>query len=291
MAVLEQQIIVKKVKVPEEGAHGGAWKVAYADFVTAMMAFFLLLWLLNATEQEVLDGISNYFTPTTRTTSADSGSNNVFGGITPNEPGPTEDKRTESPDATDGSSQGKLNSSDDESGKDDVSSTGSAGEVNADEEEKRFNQAKQNLETQINELPPELEDLKETIKIDVTDEGLRIQLVDSREKSNFQEGSAQLTDHAKISLQLLADIAINLPNPISITGHTGRGEGGGQEWDLSVDRANSVRRGLRTNGLPEVRFETVIGVADTDPLIPENPDSPQNRRMTIVLIRQAPPPR
>ena len=290
MAKLDQQVIVKKVKVNEEGAHGGAWKVAYADFVTAMMAFFLLLWLLNASEQEVLDGLSNYFTPTTRTSSSPSGSGNVFGGATPNDPGPTQDKQTQSPDATDGSSQGDLNSEQEESGPKDEDSTGSPGQVNADEEEKRFNQAKQYLETQIEELPPELQTLKETIKLDVTDEGLRIQLVDSRDKAGFEPGTANLTDHTKLALRLLADIAATLPNPISITGHTGAGEGDDGGWPLSIARANSVRRGLQTNGVQEGRFDTVIGVADTDPLIPENPSSPQNRRMSIVLLRQADPP-
>lgn len=290
MADLEQPVIVKKVFINEEGAHGGAWKVAYADFVTAMMAFFLLLWLLNATEQEVLDGISNYFTPTTRTSSADSGSNNVFGGATPNEPGPTQDKRTQSQADSDGSSQGRQESEEDESGKNDETSSGSAGEVNAEDEERRFNQAKKNLEAHLNELPPELQDLKETMKIDITDEGLRIQLVDSRDKANFVEGSDQLTEHARLSLQLMSEIAVNLPNPISITGHTGGEEAEEVKWDLSVDRANSIRRGLGANGIPEVRFENVVGVADTDPLIPENPGSPQNRRMSIVLLREAPLP-
>ncbi len=290
MPDLEQQVIVKKVKVAEDGAHGGAWKVAYADFVTAMMAFFLLLWLLNASEQEVLDGLSNYFTPTTLTSSSDSGSGNVFGGSTPNDPGPTQEKTPDSTDASNPTSTGDLDSSEDESGPDDTQSTGRAGQVNAVEEERRLNQAKQNLESQIDELPPELADLMETIKIDVTDEGLRIQLIDNKDKETFREGTDELTDHARMALRLLADIAINLPNPVSVTGHTGTTEAVERIWELSVERANAIRRGLTDNGLPERRFETVVGVADTDPIIPDNPASPQNRRMTVVLLRQAPRP-
>jgi chemotaxis protein MotB len=290
MADLEQQVITKKVKVAEDGHHGGAWKVAYADFVTAMMAFFLLLWLLNATEQEVLDGLSNYFTPTTRTSSAPSGSGNVFGGITPNQPGPTQDKVSESTTADQGTSQGDLNSTEDESGPEDEASTGSEGEVNSEDEQNRFNLAKTNLEAQLDALPPELDALKETIKVDVTDEGLRIQLVDTRDRASFEQGTAELTEHARMALRLVADVAGTMPNPVSVTGHTAEGEGGSGAWDLSVDRANAVRRGLVRDGLPERRFETVVGKSDTEPLIPENPASPQNRRMTILLKRQAPAP-
>jgi chemotaxis protein MotB len=288
MADLEQQIIVKKVKVNEEGAHGGAWKVAYADFVTAMMAFFLLLWLLNASEQEVLDGLSNYFTPTTLTSSSPSGSGNVFGGSTPNDPGPSDSKIAQAADATGGTSQGDMNAQDQGSGAKDEYSTGSVGTVNSDEEENRFNVARRNLETQIDELPPELKSLKDTIKIDVTDEGLRIQLIDNSNDAIFERGTDVLTDHAKLALRLLADVATNLPNPISITGHTGSSEGVPDIWELSVNRANAIRRGLTSNGLPGQRFETVIGVANTEPLIPDNLASPQNRRMTVVLLRQAP---
>ena len=290
MADLEQPVIVKKVKIQEEGAHGGAWKVAYADFVTAMMAFFLLLWLLNATEQEVLDGLSNFFTPTTRTTSAPSGSGNLFGGQTPNDPGPTQDKRAQSPDASEGSATGDINSNDSATGAEDEVSTGSPGEVNAQDEAKRFNQAKENLETQINELPPELADLQQTFKIDITDEGLRIQLVDSQQKSNFEQGTDELTDHARLALQLLSDIAVTLPNPISVTGYTATNEATEGLWDLSIDRANAVRRGLAELGLGNRRFELVAGLGDTEPLIPENPNSPQNRRMSVVLLRQAETP-
>ena len=288
MADLEQQVIVKKVKVNMEGAHGSAGKVAYADFVTAMMAFFLLLWLLNASEQEVLDGLSNYFTPTTLTSSSPSGSGNVFGGSTPNDPGPSDSKIAQAANATGGTSQGDLNAQDQGSGAKDEESTGTVGEVNSEDEENRFNVARRNLETQINELPPELEALKDTIKIDVTDEGLRIQLIDNNNEAIFKRGTDELTDHAKLALQLVADIAINLPNPVSVTGHTGSSEGVENIWELSVNRANTIRRGLTRNGLPGQRFEAVVGVANTEPLIPDNVDSPQNRRMTIVLLRQAP---
>jgi chemotaxis protein MotB len=115
--------------------------------------------------------------------------------------------------------------------------------------------------------------------------------VDNNSHPHFEPSSDVLTDHAKISLRLLTDIAINLPNPITLTGHTTPDESqdiGG--WELSVDRANAIRRGLHRNGMPELRFDTVIGVGDSDPQIPENPNSSQNRRMTIVLLRRAPPP-
>ena len=283
----KQQVIVKKVKVAQDGAHGGAWKVAYADFVTAMMAFFLLLWLLNATEQEVLDGISNYLSPTTLTASGTSGSGGLFGGITANDPGPTEDQTSEATTDTDSTASGELKAENEGSGKKDEISTGSDGKVDPREEENTFNTTKDLLESSLDQLPPELESLKETIQVDVTEEGLRVQLLDSQSKGTFKRGTAELTEHGRNALTLVAQYVERLPNEVSITGHTDGSIGETQGWDLSIARANTARRTLTDRGIPAQRIKTVVGKADTDLLIPENPLSPKNRRIAIVLLRRS----
>ena len=147
-------ILTKKKKIPAEG-HGGAWKIAYADFVTAMMAFFLLLWLLNATEQEVLEGISNYFNPTTKQSSSASGSGGLLGGVTSNEPGPTDDQMHTAALDRQTSTKGSLESETQGSGKNWEESTGDVGEVNIEADKERFNKRKKLLEKQIDDLPPD----------------------------------------------------------------------------------------------------------------------------------------
>ena len=287
MADEDQEVIIVTKKVQEEGAHGGAWKIAYADFVTAMMAFFLLLWLLNATEQEVLEGISNYFNPTTRTTSGASGSGGLFGGITSNEPGPTTTMLHSSAQDRQTSAKGALDAEEGGSGKKDEETTGDAGKLDPLQEEANFYATKQNLERAINALPPELQDLKQSILVDVTEEGLRLQLIDQKNRESFRPGSAELTQTGKMLLKFIAQYISRLPNKISITGHTGQETAAENIWFLSVDRALATRRTLiQDEAVPISRFETVIGRGDTELLVPENSASPRNRRMVIVLLRQ-----
>ena len=156
----DQNIIIKVKKIKDNTAHGGAWKIAYADFVTAMMAFFLLLWLLSATEQETLEGLSNYFTPTLLTEVGKSGSGGMFGGITSNEPGPTEDKIHTASLPQEVSINGNIMSQSDKAGKKTENSTGNTGKVDGEAENINFNMTKRLLEKAINDLPDELSDLK-----------------------------------------------------------------------------------------------------------------------------------
>ena len=286
----DQEVIVKKKKVVVEGAHGGAWKVAYADFVTAMMAFFLLLWLLNATEQEVLEGISNYFTPTAITSSGSSGSGGLFGGATATNPGPVDENQETSILTEESTATGELDAPNPGEGKNQEVSTGSAGEIDFEREEQTFNTTKRLMEKSLDELPPELQDLKETIKIDVTEEGLRIQILDNRRKSGFVRGTPELTDHARQALRFATQYIERLPNQLSITGHTDADELPSDNWRLSAQRANSARRELVAQGMPQQRFETVVGKADSELLVPDEPTAAQNRRVSIVLLRRAPYP-
>lgn len=282
----EQEVIIKIKKIKDNTAHGGAWKIAYADFVTAMMAFFLLLWLLNATEQEVLEGLSNYFTPTARTESGASGSGGLFGGITSNEPGPTEDKKhTAALDQTT-STKGDVSSTTDGTGETTEESTGDVGKVDNKNDEANFNTTKKLLEKAIDELPPELNDLKQSILVDITEEGLRIQFIDQSEKGNFKPGSAVLTERAKLLIQFIAQYISRLPNKISVTGHTASDGESDNKWQLSIDRANATRRSLLTQNISVKRITTVTGKADREPLRANNPGAPQNRRMAVVLLRK-----
>ncbi|MDJ0683303.1 MAG: OmpA family protein [Alphaproteobacteria bacterium] len=287
MAKDPENIIFKTVKVKEEGAHGGAWKIAYADFVTAMMAFFLLLWLLNATSEEVQEGLSNYFQPTLQTTPSTSGSGGIFGGETANDPGPLEVTTTQAFRDSDSDSQTNLDTGAEASGRDDDVSSGDVGLVNAAAEEQSFMRIAQILETSIDELPPELQDLKESLKVDVNEDGLRIQILDHNRKASFERGSTNLTPHGQQAVRFVAAFVQRLPNKIAITGHTASDDGGDQNvWALSLQRANAVRRALLASGLPEPRTETVIGRGAADLANPDEPTAAENRRMSIVMLRQ-----
>lgn len=285
----DDNIIFKTVKVQEAGAHGGAWKIAYADFVTAMMAFFLLLWLLNATSEEVQDGLANYFQPTLNTTPSTSGSGGIFGGTTVNDPGPIEITTAVAFIDSDSDSQTNLDTGNNASGRNEELSSGDRGLVNAEAEEQSFTKVKTLIEKSIDELPPELKDLEETITVDVVEEGLRIQIIDNERMESFTKGSAKLTDKARMALRLVAQHVGTLPNKLAITGHTtlDDGEDVGAVWALSLQRANSARRSLVSRGISEQKTETVVGRGSSEPRNESEVNAPENRRLSIVLIRMA----
>lgn len=285
MANDEQEVIFKVKKVQEPGAHGGAWKIAYADFVTAMMAFFLLLWLLNATEQEVLEGISNYFNPTTRTTSGASGSGGLFGGITTNEPGPSETKLHTAALDRQTSAKGELEVEDGGSGPKQEESTGDVGELDTLTEEQRFYSTKNNLESALDKLPPELADLKQSVHVAVTEDGLQMEIVDQDQRENFEPGSAELTELGRELIKFIRVFIEPLPNKVSISGHVAANEPTETPWELSFERAAVSRRLLEDEGLPTTRFSNIVGKADTQPRRADAPDAAENRRMVIVLQR------
>jgi chemotaxis protein MotB len=310
-------VIIKKVKGHgEHGHHGGAWKVAYADFVTAMMAFFLLLWLLNVTTDVQKRGIADYFEPTTASKSQ-SGAGGVLGGQTIGQPGaqaiptslpslalnrpamrqPSEGDEGDQggsaghDDNADGSAAGKQSGAGERDQSKRLSDDDLDGSV-AEREAKRFAAAAFTLRQAVEQLP-ELKGLADNLMIDVTPEGLRIQLLDLDKQPMFASGSADLLDPAKKLLTVVTQVIQRLPNKISITGHTDAVPyPGGRRytnWELSADRANSSRRELVADGVPEARFTRVEGVADRDPLVPDDPKAARNRRISIVLLREAKP--
>ena len=339
-------IVIKRVKKVAGGHHGGAWKVAYADFVTAMMAFFLLLWLLNATTEQQRQGISNYFAPTNVSDSR-SGAGGVMGGKTMSEgamastggppvvfsdipPDPTMAEREgdesgdvetagefegeSDRDGTYNSEDWSAGAQDSESDRDDrrrrrfddgsesQDTRSRARDMKVDEmdpkaaaraaalaEKQQFEQAAQELRQAI-ETTPELKDFKQSLIIDQTSEGLRIQIADQDKVAMFPLGGSQMYPQARDLLAKIVLAIAKLPHKISVVGHTdsapfasGRTYG---NWELSADRANASRRALVELGVPAARIARVAGLAETDPLVPEDPASARNRRISITLLRQ-----
>lgn len=283
-------IIIKKVKKVEGGHHGGAWKVAYADFVTAMMAFFLLLWLLNVTTDEQKELISSYFAlADPRISESTSGSGGVMGGQTMSEEGAmTDDKTPVSQQRTPAEGVGR------EDGQDGIDPARLTERELDAELERRDTQTFKETEDKLREAiesVPDLRELSQNLLVDMTPEGLRIQIVDQEGKPMFELGSARPLPEAEKLLRLIAQVVRDLPNKISIRGHTdskpyGRDISYGN-WELSADRANASRRIMLGSALDPARIENIQGKADRDHLVPNDPENARNRRISIILLKQS----
>ena len=301
-----QPLIIKRIKRPGHAArHGGAWKVAYADFVTAMMAFFMLLWLLNVVTDEQLHGIADYFAPM-NTTPTSSGAGGILSGDTisarhnyPNRAGPPNasfevsaprqgEAETEPLDDT------EQPGTDRAFGKVEGTGSGIATEdldrLLREREEEQFREAAERLREAL-ENTPQLKRLAKSLIIDNTPEGLRIQIHDQDALAMFPRGSTEMYLHTRRLLELIAGVIVQMPQQVAITGHTDatpyvRDNGYGN-WELSTDRANAARRVILTYGVPELRVSRVVGKAATEPLIVEEPVAPANRRLSVVLLRSA----
>jgi chemotaxis protein MotB len=298
MAGNELAVVIKKVKkVAGHAHHGGAWKVAYADFVTAMMAFFLLLWLLNATTEEQKRGIADYFTPSTASDSR-SGAGSILGGQTLASPGASLARAAVPSISVDikpttGAADGE---GDEDAGPAEQGDRANPSESDLEKalkkrEEELFAKAEAELKQAIQEAP-ELKDLAKNLIVDRTPEGLRIQIVDQEGQPMFPLGSADMLDRTKLLMKKISQVIAKLPNKISISGHTDaqpyRGAKAGHgNWELSSDRALASRRELIGGGLKSERVFKVEGKAETDPLVKEDPKSARNRRISIVLLREA----
>ncbi|HUZ72089.1 MAG TPA: flagellar motor protein MotB [Stellaceae bacterium] len=311
MAKRDGVVIIKKVKAKGHGGHhGGAWKVAYADFVTAMMSFFLLLWLLNVTTDVQKRGIADYFEPTISSKS-ESGAGGVLGGLTIGSPGAqampmsrpdVEEAQMAAPDTSDDDDNDSGGAATDRNKDGQAgSSQGSAAKPIdqkalerqfARREEQRFEAAAKALKDAIKDVPT-LAKLANNLLIDDTPEGLRIQLVDQDKQPMFPRGSAEMLDPAKKLMALVAQVVQRLPNKIAISGHTDSTPysmgGAYTNWELSTDRANACRREFIADGVPSSRITRIVGLADREPLVPNDPASPRNRRISIVLLREAKP--
>lgn len=290
MSVSDRPILIKKVKkVSGGGHHGGAWKVAYADFVTAMMAFFLLMWLINTTDPEQKKGIAEYFAPAS-VSETTSGSGGILGGTALGDDGPKssgsqsvlEELAPEAPAADQAGPSSSLSSASDAALQAEVQKREAAEFASAAES---LRQAMQSM--------PELAELSKQLIVDQTPEGLRIQLVDQEGRSMFESNSARPNARAQVLLRAVAKVINRLPNRISITGHTSAQAGSSRaslpaDWSLSSERANASRLVLQGAGVDPDRVYSVAGKAGSDPLYPDDPSLAGNRRIAIVLLREAP---
>lgn len=267
-------IVVKKVKKVAGGHHGGSWKVAYADFVTAMMAFFLLLWLLSVTTDIQKKKIADYFAPQS-VSSSHSGAGGVLGGQTISSEGAMTDDTSQQVNNDEPAEDGKQKSADAELDRQD---------------DKSFKETEENLRQAV-ESVPELKELAQNLIIDMTPEGLRIQIVDQDGKPMFPLGSAAPLPQTVKLLTIITGVIKDLPNKISIRGHTDTKPYGKDasytNWELSADRSNASRRVMLEAGLPTTKVEDVQGKADREPLVQSDPDSARNRRISIILLKQS----
>ncbi|MCF6292876.1 MAG: OmpA family protein [Robiginitomaculum sp.] len=291
----DQPIVIKKViKVTGGGHHGGAWKVAYADFVTAMMAFFLLMWLINMTSPEQKSGVADYFAPASVSESK-SGAGGILGGTSLGKDGAkssgADGRRSTKPEPTTYTDPSKSSSDDDKESSEQTISESALDEALSRREEMAFQSAAESLRQAMKDMP-ELAELSKSLIIDQTPEGLRIQIVDQEGLSMFQPGSTMPKPRTVALLRAVATIIDRLPNRITISGHTDsaplQGADGGN-WDLSFGRANAARSIIRQNGVPANRVFSVIGKAGSEPLYPDDPYMAGNRRISIVLLRESPP--
>jgi chemotaxis protein MotB len=267
-------VIRRTKKAGHDAHHGGAWKIAYADFVTAMMAFFLLMWLLGSTSKFDREGIQDYFnTPLSSMLGGKSGAGSAAASVV----------------------QGgghDLSSTRAGSGGTPMRQVAAPAVISAEAAEmNRLSQLKQRLSALI-EQKPELKAFKEQIRMSITNEGLRIEVVDSLKRPMFATGSAKLEDYASAILLQIAGTLNEVDNRLSIAGHTdtapySEGPAGYSNWELSSERANAARRALVAGHLDEKRLLQVRGLADVLPLERGDADAPINRRISILVMNKA----
>jgi len=273
----QRPIIVKRIKKGGHGHHGGAWKIAYADFVTAMMAFFLLMWLLGSTTRADLQGISEYFqTPLKVSMMGGSGAGDATSVI---KGGGTDLTRAD----------GQKKAGDNTSGRK-VTSTKELEAELARAEMAKLRLLKEKVEAAI-AANPMLSQFRHQLLIDITSEGLRIQIVDEQNRPMFAIGSAELQPYTREIVREIGALLNDVPNRIGLSGHTDAtqyfgGERGYSNWELSADRGNAVRRELLTGGMQESRIARVIGLASSVLLNPADSHDPINRRVSIIVMNK-----
>lgn len=273
----QQPIVIKRIKKGGGGHHGGAWKIAYADFVTAMMAFFLLMWLLGSTTKGDLKGIADYFNTPLKVALAG------------------------------GSGSGDSSSIIQGGGEDLTSTVGQVKEGETEAEEKKINlqrlkdqfermereqleKLKGDLEALI-EATPALKAFKNQLLLDITAEGLRIQIVDEKSRPMFDAASSELKPYTAVILREIGTLLNKMKNRLSVSGHTDAtpyagGNKGFGNWELSTNRANASRREMVRGGLEETRVMRVLGLGSTVLFDKNDPASPINRRISIIVLNK-----
>jgi chemotaxis protein MotB len=270
-------IIVKRIKKGGHGHHGGAWKIAYADFVTAMMAFFLLMWLLGSTTKGDLNGISEYFkTPLKVAMQGGSGSGDSSSVI----PGGGKDLTRK---------EGQVKMADDPTVQKKSYNLNAAKAEMERQETLRLQQLKEKIEEKI-ENNALLKKYKDQLLLDFTSEGLRIQIVDEQNRPMFALASAALQPYTKDILHEIGVVLNEVPNRIGLSGHTDSTpyftDAGYSNWELSADRANASRRALITGGMQENKIMRVVGLGSAVHLDRKDPFNPINRRISIIVMNK-----
>lgn len=269
-------IVVKRIKKVAGGHHGGAWKIAYADFVTAMMAFFLLMWLLGSTAKGDLVGISEYFkTPLKVAMAGGSGSGDSSSVI-----------KGGGEDLTRTAGQVKRGDSPPEKKTYDLQAAKAA---LAREEGQRLQMLKARIESAI-EVNPMLKKYQNQLLLDITSEGLRIQIVDEKNRPMFALAKAELQPYTKEILHIIGMVLNEVPNKIGISGHTDStpyySDAGYRNWELSADRANASSREMVLGGLQDDKVLRVVGLASAAHLDAKDPFNPVNRRISIIVMNK-----
>ena len=292
-------IIKRVVEDGHHGHHGGAWKVAYADFVTAMMAFFLMLWLLSTSSEDTLKGLAEYFTDASANEGTPGGVGGVLNGISVLPARPIFDQPSSSlaaaqralpamavdPEHLDSEDYQPARSATPQEG-DDID----PGAQWERRERARFETARETIFREL-ERTPDLGALADSLVVENTPEGLRIQMLDRENQPMFPLGTDRLLPQTQALLRVVTQAILPLPNRVSIRGHTdsrpfaGRGY---DNWRLSTDRANATRLAMLDAGLPPQRVADVIGKGDSEHLFPADPQDPRNRRISIVLLNDPP---
>ena len=269
-------IIVKRIKKTAGGHHGGAWKIAYADFVTAMMAFFLLMWLLGSTSKGDLEGIAEHFkNPLKVAMSGGSGSGDSSSVI---KGGGTDLTRR----------NGQVNKGETQTNKKTYDLNDAKAALEKVEGE-RLKVLKAKIEATI-EANPILKKYQNQLLLDITSEGLRIQIVDEQNRPMFALAKATLQPYTSDILHVLGMVLNDVPNRIGLSGHTDStpysSEAGYSNWELSADRANASRRAMVVGGLADAKILRVVGLAAAAPLDRADPFSPINRRISIIVMNK-----
>lgn len=268
----QRPIVIKRIKKVSGGAHGGAWKIAYADFVTAMMAFFLLMWLLGSSTKAQMQGIADHFNTPLKVA--------LFGGDGAGDASSLIKGGGE--DLTKRAGQVK---------KGDIEPTDAKSRAEAEKREtSRLQDLKERLDQAI-ARNPQMTQFKNQLKVDMSRDGLRIQIIDDQNRPMFDSGGAVMKPYTRVILREIGRTLNDVPNRISLSGHTDAvpysgGERGYSNWELSADRANASRRELVAGGLEDGKVLRVVGLGSAVPFDAENPNAPVNRRISIIVMNR-----
>ncbi|HET8711225.1 MAG TPA: flagellar motor protein MotB [Spongiibacteraceae bacterium] len=291
MSTSMQPIIIKKKKGHGHGHHGGSWKVAFADFMTAMMAFFLLMWLMAAANDPQKKAIAGYFNDAGGGLVGPGGANT--GVIQLDNPQSSHEEMK--PPTIKNEQRGGTNELNNGEGVDQPTIIPMTDQQLREQYEKQEKESleklKEQLQNELNKSDSVLREVRDQIIIDYTGLGLRIQIVDKEQRPMFDLGKANLKNYSLAVLEALAPLLDSVPNHLSITGHTDATKYGGNglysNWELSADRANSARRALLEGGYPEDKIINVQGMGSAAPYNPEAPYDPINRRIAILVLKKS----